>query len=71
MLAIFPDREAVVNYDLANQDLCLMEDFIEHKDFDEARKIFAKIHPRFTEMLKKLLAVQDPYVIHVRYKEIL
>ena len=64
--AIFKDRDDVINYDLASQDLYHMEDEIDHKNFDEARKIYYKIYPQFVEALKKL-ASGDPRLIYVRF----
>ncbi|XP_028411307.1 fanconi-associated nuclease 1-like isoform X2 [Dendronephthya gigantea] len=64
-LAIFPDREALVSYDLAHQDVCEMGIFLGSKNSDVAEKIFVKVHPRFSEMLEKLVVQEDPQIVHV------
>ena len=52
--AIFQDRDDVMSYDLASQDLCRMERAIEQKDFNEARTIYYKVHEEFEDALEKL-----------------
>ena len=52
--AIFQDREDVISYDLASQDLCHIDRAIEQKDFDEARTIYYKVHAEFEDALIKL-----------------
>jgi hypothetical protein len=64
--AIFQDRDDIINYDLANQDLCLMDHAMERKNFDEAIKIYWKVHEQYVEALKKL-SNGDPHLIYVRF----
>ena len=52
--AIFQDREDVISYDLASQDLCRMDRAIEQKDFDEARTVYYKVRAEFEDALIKL-----------------
>ncbi len=67
---IFQDRDDVISYDLANQDLCRMDCAIEHKKFGEAITIYYKAHQQFEEILKKISS-GDPRLIYVSFNEIL
>ena len=63
---IYQDRDDVIMYDLANQNLCQMDDAIARRNFDEAQEVYERVHIHFVEALKKL-ANNDPQLIHVRF----
>ena len=63
---IYQDRDDVIMYDLANQNLCQMDDAIARKNFDEAQEVYERVYIHFVEALKKL-ANNDPQLIHVRF----
>ena len=63
---IYQDRDDVIKYDMANQNLCLMDDAIARKNFDEAQEIYEKVYIQFIEALKKL-ANNDHQLLHVSF----
>ena len=67
---IFQSRNELIKYEVANHNLCRMDDAMENKNFDEARNIFENIKEEFMISMNDLTK-GDPRLLNVSSTELL